>query len=462
MKHFLRFDSVGGASGDMILSALAALGADMQAIEQTIGAFFPEPLHFHIEPASDAGLNGLRVSVHAAHHPHHDETFWPDADSHGHGHDHVHSHKHHDHGHNHAHDHEHHHGHDHEHHHGHEHAHPHDHTHRGLTEITRLLTDAPLPERARDLALKVFQTLAESEAAIHGKTPETVHFHEVGAWDSVADIVGACLALDQLGVSGVTCGPLPAGIGTIRCAHGEMPNPAPATQHLLAGMTVTQTDEPFELVTPTGAALLRVWTRALDPVPTTATVVRSAFGFGSHTLNSRPNVLRATLLAGTAADAPAARDLLVLESNLDDCNPEWLGALTADLLERGALDVWHTPAVMKKGRPGTVLSVLTDATRADALCEWIFRATTTFGVRRRTVQRDELERRIEQVTTPWGLVPVKIGSLQGRPITIAPEHEACAALAREYQIALRQVYDAAKAACTIDTYPDPHEANSAT
>ena len=170
-------------------------------------------------------------------------------------------------------------------------------------------------------------------------------------------------------------------------------------------MTVTQTDEPFELVTPTGAALLRVWTRTLDPVPTTATVVRSAFGFGSHTLNSRPNVLRATLLAETAADAPAARDLLVLESNLDDCNPEWLGALTADLLERGALDVWHTPAVMKKGRPGTVLSVLTDATRADALCEWVFRATTTFGVRRRTVQRDELERRIEQVTTRGGWCP---------------------------------------------------------
>ncbi|HRR34105.1 MAG TPA: nickel pincer cofactor biosynthesis protein LarC [Kiritimatiellia bacterium] len=452
MKHFLRFDSVGGASGDMILSALAALGSDMQAIEQSIGAFFPEPLHLHAEPAGDAGLNGLRVSVHAAHPSHHDDAFWPDVDGHGH------SHAEHD---THHHDHE---GHtsDHAHAHGHHHHHVHEHSHRGLAEITELLTRAPLPERARTLALQVFQTLAESEAAIHGKTPETVHFHEVGAWDSVADIVGACLALDQLGVSGVACGPLPAGIGTIRCAHGEMPNPAPATQHLLAGMTVTQTDEPFELVTPTGAALLRVWTRSLDPVPETVTVIRSAFGFGSRKLNGRPNVLRATLLAEATEEGAGPRDLLVLESNLDDCNPEWLGALTADLLERGALDVWLTPAVMKKGRPGTVLSALADAARADALCEWIFRATTTFGIRRYAVQRHELARRFEQATTPWGTVPVKIGSLRGRAITASPEHEACAKLAHEHQVSPRQVYDAAKAACIVDTHINLHNTASVT
>lgn len=460
MKNFLRFDSVGGASGDMILSALAALGADVQRIEQTINAFFPEPLHFHAEPASGAGLNGLHVSVHAEHHPHHDDAFWPDADSHAHAHEHGHGHAHDEAAHGHGQSH---------HHHGEAQthvpthaAHAHDHAHRGLAEITRLLVRAPLPEHTRDLALEVFQSLAESEAAIHGKTPETVHFHEVGAWDSVADIVGACLALDQLGVSGVACGPLPAGIGTIRCAHGEMPNPAPATQHLLAGMTVTQTDEPFELVTPTGAALLRVWTRSLEPVPATTTVLRSAFGFGARALNSRPNVLRATLLGETADDVPGPQDLLVLESNLDDCNPEWLGALTADLLARGARDVWYTPAVMKKGRPGTVLSVLAEAARADALCEWIFRSTTTFGIRRHAVRRDELARRFEQATTPWGQVTVKIGSLQGRPITASPEHEACAALARAHQIAPRQVYDAAKAACAVDTHVHHHQADSAT
>ena len=446
---YIRFDSVGGASGDMILAALAALGADLDAVEATLAGFFPERLHFHTEAAGASGLHGLRVSVHAEHHHAHEDV-WADAESreqrvvessgelpdalvagreslvdHGHGHAHAH----------------HHHGHHPHEHHGHAHHH-HEHAHRGLREITQLLEGSPLAASTRALALDVFQALAEAEAKIHGKTPETVHFHEVGAWDSVADIVGACLALEQLGVRGVSCGPLPSGIGTIRCAHGEMPNPAPATQELLAGMTVTQTDEPHELVTPTGAALLRTWTRTLAPVPAKTAVVRSAFGFGRQTLDSRPNVLRATLL--TDACENADDDLLVLETNLDDCNPEWLGALTSDLLERGALDVWHTAATMKKGRPGIVLSVLADAARAAALRDWMFRATTTFGIRSYTVQRETLTRRFEQAATPWGDVPVKVGSLRGEDITISPEHEACAALASANGVTLRQVYESAK------------------
>jgi uncharacterized protein (TIGR00299 family) protein len=467
MNAFLRFDSVGGASGDMILSALAALGADMAAVEKTLNAFFPEPLHLHAEPAAASGLHGLRVSVHSRHHPH--EEVWPDAHEHGHPHHHGDAHEHHrGHGHAHAHVHETHHG-----------ANA-PHAHRGLAEIEQLLARSPLSEATRGLALSVFRALAGAEAKIHGKTPETVHFHEVGAWDSVADIVGACLALEQLGVRGVSCGPLPAGTGTIHCAHGEMPNPAPATQELLAGMTVTQTDEPYELVTPTGAALLRVWTRSLAPVPAEAVVARSAFGFGRRALNGRPNVLRATLLEDrglpiadcglkdtvsvpdeglrSETDQSAIRNrkseignrkseietLIVLETNLDDSNPEWLGALTADLLARGALDVWHTPAVMKKGRPGVVLSALAEAAHADALRDWIFRATTTFGIRSHAVRRETLTRRFEQAATPWGEVPVKVGSLRGEDITFSPEHEACAALANANGIAPRQVYEAAK------------------
>jgi len=421
MKHFVRFDSVGGASGDMILSALAALGADLAAIEKAVNAFFPEPLQFRSEAARAAGLNGLRVTVHAEHRRHSDGE-WPDAREHaetadGHG------------------------G-----HHGHA---GHAHVHRGLAEIEQLLSQAPVADATRALALGVFRTLAEAEAKIHGKTPGTVHFHEVGAWDSVADIVGACFALEQLGVAGVSCGPLPAGTGTIHCAHGEMPNPAPATQELLAGMTVTQTDEPSELVTPTGAALLRVWTRTLEPVPRETTVLRSAFGFGSRTLQGRPNVLRATLLAEAAsASGPSAPEdgLLVLEANLDDCNPEWLGALSSELLELGALDVWVTPAAMKKGRPGTVLSVLARDIVAAALRERIFRATTTFGIRDYAVRRETLARRFETAHTPWGDVPVKIGSLRGEDITASPEHDACAALARANNVTVRQVYDAAKRA----------------
>lgn len=316
-----------------------------------------------------------------------------------------------------------------------------------MSEIEQLLAQAPITETSRSLALGVFRHLAEAEAKIHGKTPDTVHFHEVGAWDSVADIVGSCLALEQLGACGVACGPLPAGSGTIHCAHGEMPNPAPATQELLAGMTVTQTQEPFELVTPTGAALLRTWCHSLAPFPPTATLIRSAFGFGSRKLNGRPNVLRATLLCEASADCTSSEpgdDLLVLETNLDDCNPEWVGALVSDLLERGALDVWQTPVVMKKGRTGTLLSVLAPAAQAPALREWLFRSTTTFGIRHYPVQRETLERRFETAHTPWGDVPVKIGSLRGEAITRSPEHDACSVLAKANSVTPRQVYEAAK------------------
>jgi uncharacterized protein (TIGR00299 family) protein len=411
MKKYLRFDSVGGASGDMILSALAALGADIPAIETALHSFFPEHLHFHVASASAAGLNGLRVTVQAEHH--HDHREWPDAHTDTHGPS----------------------------------YHTHTHNHRGLLEIEQFLLYAPLSDATRTLALSVFRKLAEAEAKIHGKTPETVHFHEIGAWDSIADIVGACLALEQLGVSGIACGPLPAGTGTIHCAHGEMPNPAPATLELLAGMTVTQTSEPFELVTPTGAALLSVWAQALAPLPETLTVLCSAFGFGSRTLNSRPNVLRATLLSEAselATPLAPAADLLVLETNLDDCNPEWQGTLASDLLGRGALDVWFTPVTMKKGRPGTVLSVLTAAEGAEALREWIFRSTTTFGIRFYPVRREELTRRFENVRTQWGDVPVKIGILHGEEITASPEHEACVILAKTNNVTPRHVYEAAK------------------
>jgi len=412
----------------MMLSALVALGADLAAIEKTINSFFPEQLHFHAEPVSGSGLNGLRVSVHAEHHHHHHDE-WPDA----HGHHHHH----------------------HEGHHtrksrlgrlldqafgqGHEDHHSHTHEHRGLKEIAALLEASPLSGATRKRALDVFRALAEAEAKIHGKTPDTVHFHEVGAWDSVADIVGACLALEQLGVCGVSCGPLPAGVGTIRCAHGEMPNPAPATQELLAGMSVVQTDEPFELVTPTGAALLRTWAHTLQPVPQTATVVGSAFGFGSRTLNRRPNVLRATLLSEQPSEA-GGDGLLVMETNLDDCSPEWIAALTRDLLAQGARDVWQIPIVMKKGRSGVLLGVLAEACNAAALRERMFRSTTTFGIRFYPVGRETLGREMRAVQTPYGEVPVKLGFYKGELVTAAPEHDACEACARAHGVPVRQVY----------------------
>jgi pyridinium-3,5-bisthiocarboxylic acid mononucleotide nickel chelatase len=410
MKRYLRFDSVGGASGDMILSALVSIGADLQKIEKTLNSFFPEKLMFKCETASASGLTGICLKVHcpasgvldpASCVLSPESNTWPDA------------------------------------------HHPHEHHHRGLREIETLLQGSPLSEATRKLAIEVFRALAVAEAKIHNTTPEAVHFHEVGAWDSVADIVGSCLALEQLGICGVSCGPLPAGVGTIPCSHGQMPNPAPATQELLQGMRVIQTDEPCELVTPTGAALLRVWTQTMERVPEETVIEKSGFGFGTRKLNHRPNVLRATLMTPLTSDlGPLTSEskLLVLEANLDDCNPEWIASLVPVLLEQGALDVWQTPIIMKKGRAGLLLSVLAPETLADVLRETIFRGTTTFGIRYYSVQREVLERRFEQVATPYGEVPVKVGLYKGEAITRSPEHDACEALAKAHGVTVKQVW----------------------
>jgi len=427
MKTFVRFDAVGGASGDMVLAALIGLGADQETIARQLNAFLPEPISLHLRPEIRSGLAGLHLDVALTNQPAHADP------THAHHHGHA----------------------------GHHHSHQshaetpavwqetghaaadHHHHHRAWTEIRRLIETSSLPQRARTLSIAAFARLAEAEAKIHGKTVDTVHFHEVGAWDSIADTVGACLALDQLGVDGVAVGPLPCGIGTIACAHGAMPNPAPATQELLAGMTIIQTDEPFELVTPTGAALLSTWSRDLEPPPAKLRVVRSALAFGTRTLHSRPNLLRATLLH-TVEETPADDDTLqILETNLDDCNPEWIGALFDTLLRQGALDVWTTPATMKKNRPATLLSVLCREADKPALMRLIFTQTTTFGIRHYPVSRTALARRIDQVQTAYGTVPVKIGLLDGDVVTRSPEYDACAALAALAGIAPRAIYTAA-------------------
>jgi uncharacterized protein (TIGR00299 family) protein len=414
--RFIRFDSVGGASGDMLLGALGAIGADLRAIERTVRKFLPDGVRFVSEPASGHGLHGLRATVRCT--EHHAHEHWPDANA---GHAGRHG--------------------------RHSHA-----PHRTRKDIASLLKSPALDAASRELALAVFDRLAVAEGKIHGKKPAEVHFHEIGATDSIADIVGCCLALRQLNVAGVSVGPLPCGTGIIQCAHGAMPNPAPATLELLAGMAVCQTDEPFELVTPTGAALLGTWITELQAPPAAAQVLCTGFGFGMRELRSRPNVLRATLLEGAASGGSAGSvrsggsdgsDLLVLETNLDDCNPQWIGELITRLLAAGALDAWATPVTMKKGRPGIILGVLAPPEKAGALRGQIFRATTTFGIRSYAVTREMLDRRFETVKTPFGAVRVKVGSRNGEDLVRSPEFEDCARLARAHDIAPRQVYDAA-------------------
>jgi pyridinium-3,5-bisthiocarboxylic acid mononucleotide nickel chelatase len=471
----LSLDSVGGASGDMLLGTLVDLGADLDRLAALIQSITPEPLTITRSPASDAGLHGTRIRITPE-----IPTTWiaplsttPAAPEHpalaaGHahepihaGHPHEHPHEHpHDPGHAgapHAHPHDHDHTHDQPHH---EHAgapQSHDHAdgagsggeirrphapHRGLHDILALIGQTGLPARTRRLAEATFRRLAEAEARIHNTTPDAIHFHEVGAADAIADIVGCCYALELLGIDAMRIGPLPAGCGTIRCAHGEMPNPAPATQLLLRDFVVTQTDEPFELVTPTGAALLATWRNELKSAPEAGRILASGMGFGSRQLRHRPNVLRATLLAAEAASVPEAT-LTVLETNLDDANPQWIGDLIERLLGAGARDAWAAPIVMKKGRPALTLGVLCAPGDADALRRLIFQATPTFGIRAWDVRRTALTRRHETVATPYGPVRVKIGEWEGRTLTRTPEFEDCDARAREAGVTPRQVSDAA-------------------
>ena len=305
-----------------------------------------------------------------------------------------------------------------------------------------MIQGSTLPDSVKKTSLAVFLRIAEVEAKIHGTTVEKIHFHEVGAVDSIVDIVGCCLALDWLGVDGVVVEPLPIGHGTVTCAHGVYPSPTPATLDLLKGLRVVEVDEPFETVTPTGAALLAAWS-TMERLPSGSRVLSTSYSFGQRRLNGRPNLLRATLYESSPVDG-APDTCLLIETNLDDTTPELIGVLTERLLQAGALDAFTTAVQMKKQRPGVLVSVLCTAEKRDDVLNTLFRESTTFGIRERLVDRTVLPRRWENVHTPWGQVRVKIGSWKGEDVTRSPEMDDCLRVAREYGVPVRQVYDEAK------------------
>ena len=305
-----------------------------------------------------------------------------------------------------------------------------------------MIQGSTLPDSVKKTSLAVFLRIAEVEAKIHGTTVEKIHFHEVGAVDSIVDIVGCCLALDWLGVDGVVVEPLPIGHGTVTCDHGVYPSPTPATLDLLKGLRVVEVDEPFETVTPTGAALLAQWSNT-DRVPPGSRVVSTSYSFGQRKLNGRPNLLRATLYESSPVDG-APDTCLLLESNLDDTTPEIIGVLTERLFQAGALDVYTTSVQMKKQRPGTLVSILCALEKRDGVLDALFRESTTLGVREQVVNRTVLSRRWQDVETPWGRVRVKIGTWKGEDVTRSPEMDDCTRIANEHGIPVRQVYDEAK------------------
>ena len=320
--------------------------------------------------------------------------------------------------------------------------HPKQHVRRTFRDIRRMIEAADLPERSAERAVAAFRLLAQAEGSVHGREPEEVTFHEVGAIDSIVDVVGSCVALEILGARTVSCGPLPMGTGTVPSAHGPLPVPGPATLAILGGSRVRWTEEPHETTTPTGAALMAsltggAFTEAAPPMVLRAT----GYGAGRTTLHHAPNLLRAVVGELEAATGEVA----LLEANVDDASGELLGAAIEKLLASGALDAWLEPIVMKKGRGAYKFCALVGLGDRERLARLLMRETGTLGVRHHEIGRTVAERRIVEVELPYGVCRVKVGSIDGKDFVAAPEYADAARLARDNCFPLPRVYSDARA-----------------
>ena len=428
----LFLDCISGISGDMTVGALCDLGVKPSTFEWELSKLDLGDFHMHFERQQRQAIEGVRFGIHEGATHRHDQDA-PCACG-GHGHhpeEHEGSHTHADPSH--------------AHHHAHGHTHGEDSAHgRTHAEIRALLEASDLSPFVKTHALSIFQRVAVAEGKIHGQPPEEVAFHEVGALDSIADIVCACAGIEQLGIDEVRVSPLFDGRGWVECAHGRFPIPCPATLEILAGIPLGQVDEPYELITPTGAAIVAEFGRSFGAMPTLR-VEKIGYGIGSRVLPNRPNVLRAVLgeVAAPSA-APYLTDTVVrVETNLDDLSPEIAGAVLNRLMDAGALDAALLPIQMKKNRPGVQLSVLCEEAALGNIADLIFAETTAFGIRMDRVERWKLERRFEPVVTPFGEITVKLGLRGGVVVQTAPEFESCRAASERTGEPLRAVYEAA-------------------
>ncbi len=395
----LYLEPVGGIAGDMFLSALVELGVDPKALETQLRTLKLDGWVLKFSKATRHSIVGTHLDVQVAHAPRDDHHHGPSADHH-----------HHDDG----------------------------HDHRAYADIEKLISASGLSARAKADALRVFRVIGEAEARVHGVPMEKIHFHEVGAVDSIIDVCGAAVALELLGHPRVFCAPPPLGSGTIKIAHGEVPVPVPATLEILRGVPVRH-EGVGECTTPTGAAIVKAFT-TVEPPPEMM-VDRVGYGMGTKDTRDRANTLRATL--GRTREVSEA--VFQLETNLDDCSPQLLGAVFDRLLAVGALDVWVMPVTMKKGRPGHVLSALAPAPAMAAVQETLLRETTSLGVRSWPVSREILERTHVHVSTPWGPVRMKLGIRSGTTWNATPEFEDCRAVAEKASVPLKDVLAAAVA-----------------
>ena len=381
----LALEPIGGVAGDMLVAALLHLGAPRAALDEGLRALQLPGLSVEVREVEVSGVRALHVEVRA-----------PD-DAH---------------------------------------------VHRPYSAVRDLLDRAHLPPRARELAQGAFALLARAEGRIHGVAPEAVEFHEVGAWDSIADVVGAALLIDALAPDRLVALPPPSGSGTVLSAHGVMPVPAPATLEVLRGRTLRPSG-PGERTTPTGAALLAAWTDEVSALPELV-VDAIGYGAGSKRWDDAPNLLRAVL--GKEVRAQAGEAAWVLEANLDDLSPQLAAVALEAALQAGAHDAWIAPVTMKKGRPGHLFGALASEAALPAVEAALFRETSSLGVRRTRVERSVLDRELVEVQTAYGPVRIKVGRLHGRLLNAAPEFEDCRQAAGRHGVAVKEVMAAASAA----------------
>ena len=430
MGKILYLECNSGISGDMTVGALLDLGADRQVLENALESLGVDGYHLHFGRKVVCGLDAFDFDVHL------------EAD--GHGHSHAHTHRREDayervDSYEHSEVHEHCHGHKHERRHEHEDGHSHSHTHRNLHDIYHIIDHLDSNERVKEMARTMFRIVAEAESKAHGLPVEQVHFHEVGAIDSIVDIISVAVCMDNLGVEDVVVSALSEGHGHVRCQHGVLPVPVPATANIASsyGLKLHFTDNDGEMVTPTGAAIAAAL-RTKDRLPSSCRLLKVGMGAGNKVFK-QANVLRAMLLETSQEED---RTMWVLETNLDDCTGEMLGLAMEMLLDAGAADVWYTPIHMKKNRPAYMLSVLCRESSIEAMEEIILTQTTTIGIRRYPTERTILERSEIQVETSYGPADVKMCAYKGRKF-FYPEYESirriCMEQGADFQTAYHQV-----------------------
>jgi uncharacterized protein (TIGR00299 family) protein len=382
------FDCFSGASGDMILGALLGAGFELKKLSEELNKLGLNGYELGSKTVLRSDISGIKFDVSIKDDKIHDEH----------------------------------------------------HTRKTLKDITRIISESSLSKGVKKDSIKIFENLARAEAKVHNTLPEEVHFHEVGAIDSIVDIVGTVIALNDLKIENVYFSPIRTGTGFVKCHHGQFPIPAPATIELLKGFHVIGTNIQSELTTPTGAAILTSLGANVEMCPEIK-LLEIGYGAGSNEIPQIPNLLR--VMIGETKTVSEQDEVWMVETNIDDMPGEHFGYLLEKILEAGALDGYITPVQMKKSRPGTLISIIVDEVHLSKVERIMFEQSTTFGIRKYKASRKKLNRKLIDVETKYGMVKVKIGTLNGYVKNISPEHEDCKKIADERGLPLKLIYNTA-------------------